>query len=279
MLDGWLQLIRGPRPQSTKWPTKGQVTSKAPSKSRPGSQVADAQSVGQRGPPPQKVVMNARARVAKLEAAMAALGEADPIYFALQEALKKAKAQSQVRPVEERIASSKVFIERVKKRIGVCQEELARAQQVLSKAQAKLQSEEQVLAEGEARLADLISESEGSREEGVPPTMPASFARELAELRACVQELREENSNLRSKLQSGVGGGEERERKQARNLSNSTLDLVPLQRICADHPGHGACQSQPILHGGRADATSRMETMIDNADARFRSNRFNPLSG
>ena len=194
--------------------------------------------------------------------------------------IEEAKAQSQARPVEERIASSKVFIERAKKRIGICQEEVARAQQVLSKAQAKLQSEEQGLAEGEARLADLIAESERSREERVPPTMPANFARELAELRACVQELREENSDLRSKLQSGVGGGEERERKQARNLSNSTLDLVPLHRICADHPGHGACQSQPMLHGGgRADASSRMETMIDSADARLRSNRFNPLSG
>ena len=124
--------------------------------------------------------MNARARVAKLEAAMAALGESDPTYLALQEALKKAKAQSQVRPVEERIASSKVFIERAKKRIGICQEEVARAQQVHSKAQAKLQSEEQGLAEGEARLADLIAESEGSRVEGVP------------------QELREENSDVPS---------------------------------------------------------------------------------
>ena len=53
-----------------------------------------------------------KARVTKLEAAMAAVGESDPTFAGLQDALKKAKAQAQVRPVADRIASSKVFIER-----------------------------------------------------------------------------------------------------------------------------------------------------------------------
>ena len=180
MPDGWLQLIRGPRPKSATWPVQGTSPPKAPAKSRRGSQVASPQGV--RGPPPEEVVSNARARVTKLEAAMAALGESDNTYSILQEALKKAKALTHVRPVDERIASSRTFIDRAKKRIGSCREEVLWAQEVLAQAQAKLQPEEQSLVEGEARLAALIAESEGLREE-IPPTLPpTTFVQELAEL-------------------------------------------------------------------------------------------------
>ena len=135
-------------------------------------------------------------------------------------------------------------------------------------AQAKLQSEEQSLVEGEVRLAAIIAESEGLREE-IPPTLPATtFVQELAELRACVSQLRQENSDLRCELQSGGRGGEERDRKQARSQSHSTLDLAPLNQTGQ------TCQSQPILNTGRADASTRMETLIETADASLRSNRF-----
>ena len=91
-------------------------------------------------------------------AAMAALGDSDPTYTILQEALKIAKALMHVRPVDERIASSKTFIDRAKKRIGSCREEVVLAQEVLA-AQAKHQLEEQSLVEGEARLAAFVAES------------------------------------------------------------------------------------------------------------------------
>ena len=84
---------------------------------------------------------------------MAALGESDPTYRILQEALKKAKALTHVRPVDERIAS----IDRAKKRIGSCREEVVRAKEVLAQAQAKLQPEEQSLVEGEACLAAFVA--------------------------------------------------------------------------------------------------------------------------
>ena len=109
----------------------------------------------------------------------------------------------------------------------------------------------------EARLAALIAESEGLREE-IPPTLPATtFVQELAELRACVSQQRQENSDLRCELQ---------------NRSHSTLDLAPLNQTGQ------SCQSQPILNTGRADASTRMETLIETADASLRSNRFNPLA-
>ena len=90
MPDGWLQLIRGPRPQSVKWPTKGSAPPKATA--------WPPTVVGSAWPSTGEVVSNARARVAKLEAAMAALGESDPTCPALLEALKKVKSQTQVRP-------------------------------------------------------------------------------------------------------------------------------------------------------------------------------------
>ena len=202
---------------------------------------------------------------------MAALGESDPTYTTLQEALKKAKALTHVRPVDERIASSRTFTDRAKKRIGICREQVVRAQEVLAQAQAKLQSEEQSLVEGEARLAALIR---NQRVEGGSSSDLAShhFRPRVGGMRACVSQLRQENSDLRCELQSGGRGGEERDRKQVRNLSHSTLDLAPLNQT------RQTCQSQPILNTGRADASTRMETSIETADASLRSNRFNPLA-
>ena len=62
---------------------------------------------------------------------MGAVGETDPtgIY---EKQLKTAKAQCQVRAVEDRIASTKDFIERATKRIVACQAEVSQAQEALS---------------------------------------------------------------------------------------------------------------------------------------------------
>ena len=49
--------------------------------SRQGPKVASPQPSSNRGPAPEEVVSSARARVAKMEAAMSALGESDPTTF------------------------------------------------------------------------------------------------------------------------------------------------------------------------------------------------------
>ena len=109
-----------------------------------------------------------------------------------------------------------------------------------------------------------------------PPTVPADFAQELAELRACVQQLQRENTDLRSQLQFEGQGCEERERKHPRNLSSSTLDLAPLHR---NHGRAEVCTGQSApLFPGLSESSVRIETLIDNAEASVRSNRFNPLS-
>ena len=173
-------------------------------------------------------------RVTKLEAAMAAVGESDPTFAGLQDALKKANT-----------------------------------------AQAKLQSEEQGLADAEARLASLLLEGSNGIAAS-PPTVLVDFAQELAELRACVQQLQRENTDLRSQLQFEGQSCEERERKHPRNLSSSTLDLALLLR---NHGRAEVCtgQSAPLFQR-LSESSVRMETLIDNAEASVRSNPFNPLS-
>ena len=82
---------------------------------------------------------------------MAAVGESDPTFSHMQEPWKKAKAQCQVRLVQDRTPSSQDFIERAKKMIVVCEAEVSQAKEVLAKVQSKLQQEEQGLVDGEAR--------------------------------------------------------------------------------------------------------------------------------
>ena len=247
-----MQLIRGPRPQSAKWPMKGsaelQREGSGNSSSRFSSWSASPWSSAwstTRG----EVLSNARARVTKLEAAMA-VGKSDPTYVGLQDALKKAKAQAQVRPVADRIASSKVFIERAKKRIITGREEVSRAQEALTSAQAKLQSEEHGLANAEARLASLLLEESNGI---AAPPQSLDFAQELAELRVCVQQMQQENTDLRSQLQFEGQGCEGRERKHPRNLSCSTLDLAlstPQSR------------SRRRLHGAECAPVSRIVRVV-----------------
>ena len=106
-------------------------------------QVTPQSEASRRGPSPEEVMSVARARVTKLAAAVAIVGETDPIFTHLQEALK-AKAQCQVRRVEDRIAFPKEFIERAKKRIA-CQAEVSQVQEVLAKGAVEV-------AAGGARL-------------------------------------------------------------------------------------------------------------------------------
>ena len=104
--------------------------------------------------------------------------------------------------------------------IVACQAEVSQAQEALAKVQSKLQFEEQGLAIGEARLAALIQESAaaGPRVGEVPATLPAKFVHELEELRACLSELRQENTELRAQLQSGRG--EERGTQTSQKFGN-----------------------------------------------------------
>ena len=77
---------------------------------------------------------NARARVTKLEAAIAAVGDSDPISVTLKEALSRAKSQAQERPVADRIKHTTIFIERAKKRVASLQQDVTNAQAAVVQA-------------------------------------------------------------------------------------------------------------------------------------------------
>ena len=242
---------------------------------RRGSQEGVPRQEGVRGLPPDEVLANARARVSKLEAAIAAVADSDPISVTLKEALSRAKSQAQERPVADRIKHTNIFIERAKKRVASFQQDVTNAQAAVVQAQEKSAKEVALLRDGEVRLQVFIHEESNPMEcQDVTPTVPCNFASELAQLRACVAELQLERDDLRPKLQNS-SAGEDRERKQPRTLASSTLELVPLNQITTDGSGLSGGQPGGVLSG----ASARMETLIDNADSCLRSgNRFSPLS-
>ena len=182
------------------------------------------------------------------EVAMNAVGEDDPTYPTLRDSLK----QAQIRPVEDRIKATTSFIERAKRRIGEHQADILRFQE---------------------QLAEDKSEEEKACQEANPQPRWICAA-ELAQLRNCVRELQRERERdeLRAKLHSNARP-EERERKQPRNLSSSTLELAPLSRGAV---GQNELPGQ--VHWGACGGSSALvETLIDNAESNFRrANRFNP---
>ena len=91
--------VRGWRPKSESWPKAERKGSSRPQPSRHAPQ--PAATGGNERRTPEEVLQGARARVAKLEAAISAVGDLDPTFPALQEALKQARRQAQVQPVEE----------------------------------------------------------------------------------------------------------------------------------------------------------------------------------
>ena len=100
---------------------------------------------------PDEVMAAARKRVEKLEAALLALGEGDDMFRVLQEALKKARAQEQERPVSERIHATKLFLERKQKRVEAARQSTMKAREELVACLAAQEKEEALLADGEQR--------------------------------------------------------------------------------------------------------------------------------
>ena len=93
------------------------------------SQPARNQQQARRRAPvdPDTAMANALARMSKLEAAMSAVGEEDPIYPGLLEAFKKARAQTQAKPVQDRIAGTELFLKRARKRVEGCRQDVEKA--------------------------------------------------------------------------------------------------------------------------------------------------------
>ena len=167
VMDGWVQIIRGPRPKSEKWPKAGQQ--KVPPKRnqsavsrghpQPMRQWERDSALLQRSTsrPPEAAAAEASLEVERLQGAIAALGEGNPLSAPLQAALRSARTKSKVLPVNERVEACKGFLERAKKR-------LVRTEAVIAKAHEQKLIFEAELREGEARLLQLQAESEAQPE-------------------------------------------------------------------------------------------------------------------
>ena len=124
VLDGWVQIVRGPRPKSDKWPKVGQHTARpGNSKSLDGvspkqhqqKSVWDVPFLQAASHPPDRVSAEAAEEVHHLEAAVSVLGDGNPLVKPLVEALRIVRSKAKVLPVEDQIIACKNFIERARK--------------------------------------------------------------------------------------------------------------------------------------------------------------------
>ena len=189
---------------------------------------------------------NARARMSKLEAAMSAVGEEDPIYPGLLEAFKKVRAQTQTKPVRDRIAGQNSFWS---------------APGNVSKVAVMTWRKRVALVAAEAKLVSDLRQEEagGGVQESPPATIPANFAQELAQLRDFVSELERERDELRMEL-AGRALEDARPRKTNKSLSTPSLELEPVRS-----------QVGSAAQGSGKDFSTMMETLIDQAESAARS--------
>lgn len=203
---------------------------------------------------PDAAMAHARGRVVKLEAAILAVGESDPTYPGLFDALKRARSQAELRPVQDRIAATETFLERARKRAQKERQEVEKARAILCAAEAKLSQEEDSISQAEDRLHALQEEARGMQESVPPATVPCDFAQELAQLRSSVQQLMRERDQLRAELAGQSGAREEGRPRKCRSLAEPSTDLalvLPSQ--------------SPQGKGKGRDPSSLMETLIDQA--------------
>ena len=90
MLDGWVQIVRGPRPKAGSSKRNQSAVSTKGAVATPKTEVNGVPPLQQASRPPDAVAAKASAEVQRLEAAISALGENNPHAFPLQEALRVA---------------------------------------------------------------------------------------------------------------------------------------------------------------------------------------------
>ena len=191
---------------------------------------------------PDELRAVAKIRVTKFEFAISATGEDDPIVVILREALKQARRQTETPPVEDRIKSTRAFIEWARKRVAAVMEEF-------NKAKQKLVEKEEFLFGAERRL-----EGNGVGGEG-----------EAISFRA------HDHSGRRNSFSPcpsfRVGGpstfGPQQIREEVEELRNIRVEMAKL-RTERTRGGSHSDHSHPMDHSGG----SRMAALIDASDAK-----------
>ena len=152
--NGWLQIIRGPKPPSARWSqTKpSDKPHRAPGVSPDSKQTLTPQVRGPQIPrrTPESNRSAAAAKIARIQASIAALGDEDPEEVELlKKALMKAELQAKTPPLETQIAHAVQFIERAKKRVAGADEKIRKAAEALRQAEAEKVADIQAIAEAE----------------------------------------------------------------------------------------------------------------------------------
>ena len=208
----WKRILRGPRPPSHKWPVaqgQGRSTSAA-HRHRSGRQPPTVVTEPPRpNRTPEAVAEAAAEEVVRLESAVAALGEGNPLAKPLLAALKVARSKVNV-PVSVQIEMSEKYLARARKRLVVANEELEKAVEKKNSCTSDVEATElrlarlrasvptpmnpepAAVAELQGRIDGLIRERDALRS-AVPPLgdpaamLPASGAEEVNMLRTSVR--------------------------------------------------------------------------------------------
>ena len=180
--DGWLQLIRGPRPKSERWPRRTPQTHQKPA---PAVRLLGVQ--GSKGPrvptrpatdPAQRVSPDtaraaAQEKVRKLEKALEVMADVEgPAVDALRAELKKVQSAAMVPALDVQMEQCESFI--------------SRSQRRLAELDKQREAEEELLTEARARLERLRLEAEQCR---AASSATLNVDSELTRLRAQVVEL------------------------------------------------------------------------------------------
>ena len=146
--DEWVQIIRGPRPPSMKWPS-ATVTRQSSNTVKKQGDVGGAQRPEARGrwrQPPARVSPEvsqeaAQKRAAQLEGALKAFGDTTgPEVTMIQESLKSAKRAVHVPPLTVQVSQCEQFIARAQKRLVAHDEERILLVKQLEDGQQRLHS-------------------------------------------------------------------------------------------------------------------------------------------
>ena len=170
--QAWLKVLQGKRPPAEKWPRQ----SGAP---KPGQPPVQPQPKI-RGLHPDVKVSVARDRIAKLEAAIAAVGDEDETAPKLKEGLRKARQQAQIPPIEVRVKSCEQFLDRARKNVLKAQEEVSKAQQFLMEAQKRHEERVTEVTEAERRLIMLQTRDHEGSHSGHRPSRLGSRVGRIA---------------------------------------------------------------------------------------------------
>ena len=198
--DGWVKILRGPRPPSVRWPKARPAENK--SRTPVDSRRCDPKKIATPPPSGQPLPRRtpaanrdaAQGKIARIKASIAALGDEDPEEVeVLKKALEK-ENQAKVPPVETQILHAEQFIRRAKKRLEGADEKIRRAAEALRQAEHEKSADIQEIADAEAevlRLRALTGRAQA-------PNPPQDNLSEVQQLREQVTQLMAQIDSLRA---------------------------------------------------------------------------------